>query len=67
MNSASLNTYRDFPKDSWRCSNILGPVLGQPFGYIVKHCSKSLLKKDFIPFLGSYAHSFTATCIFLPL
>jgi hypothetical protein len=42
--------------------NILEPVLGRPFGYSAKHCSKSLLKKDFIAFLSSYAHSFTATC-----
>jgi hypothetical protein len=38
--------------------NILKLVLGQPFGYSRKHCNK-LLKKDFIPFLCSYAHSST--------
>jgi hypothetical protein len=47
--------------------NILEPVLGRPFGYSAKHCSKSLLKKDFIPFLSSYAHSFTGTYTILPL
>jgi hypothetical protein len=47
--------------------NILEPVLGQPSGYNTKHCSKSLLKRDFIPFLSNYAHSSTATCMFLPL
>jgi hypothetical protein len=45
--------------------NILEPVLGQPFGYNAKHCSKLLLKKYFIPFLSNYAHSSTATCMFL--
>jgi hypothetical protein len=47
--------------------NILEPVLGWPSGYCTKHCSKSLLKRDFIPFLSNYAHSSTSTCIFLPL
>jgi hypothetical protein len=46
---------------------ITEPTLGRPFGYNAKHCNKSLLKKDFIPFLNSYAHSSTATCMFLPL
>jgi hypothetical protein len=46
---------------------ILEPVLGWPSGYTTKHCSESLLKKDFIPFLSSYAHSSTVTCIFFPL
>jgi hypothetical protein len=36
-------------------------VLGRPSGYSAKHCSISLLKIDFIPFLRSYAHSSTAT------
>jgi hypothetical protein len=47
--------------------NILEPVLGQPSGYSAKYCSKSLLKRDFIPFLSNYAHSSTATCMFIPL
>jgi hypothetical protein len=42
-------------------------MLGWPSGYSVKHCSKSLLKRDFIPFLSNIAHSSIATCIFLPL
>jgi hypothetical protein len=46
-------------------SNILEPVLGRPSGYSAVHCCKSLLKKDFIPFLSNYAHSSTATCMFL--
>jgi hypothetical protein len=29
------------------------PVLGRPSDYSAKHCSESLLKKDFIPFLSS--------------
>jgi hypothetical protein len=45
--------------------NILEPVVRRPSGYSAKHCSKSLLKKDFIPFLSSYAHSSTITCTFL--
>jgi hypothetical protein len=47
--------------------NILEPVLGRPFSYSAKHCSKLLLKKDFIPFLSSYAHSFITACIFFLL
>ena len=47
--------------------DILEPVLGRPFGHSAKHCSKSLLKKKFIPFLSSYAHSFTSTCTIFPL
>jgi hypothetical protein len=42
-------------------------VLGRPFGYSTKYCNKSLLKKDFIPFLSNYAHSCTVTYTFLPL
>jgi hypothetical protein len=34
--------------------------MGQPSGYSAKHCSKSLLKKDLIPFRSSYAHSSSA-------
>jgi hypothetical protein len=45
--------------------NILEPVVRRPSGYSVKHCTKSLLKKDFIPFLSGYVHSSTVTCIFL--
>jgi hypothetical protein len=41
-------------------NNILEPVLGWSFGYKKNHFSKSLLMKDFIPFLSSYAKSFTA-------
>jgi hypothetical protein len=47
--------------------NILELVLGRPSGYSAKHYSKSLLKRDFIPFLSNYAHSSTATCMFLSL
>jgi hypothetical protein len=47
--------------------NILEPVLGRPYGYSAKHCSKSLLKKDFISFLSSFVHSSNTTCMFLPL
>jgi hypothetical protein len=32
----------------FRATHILEPMLGRPFGYSVKHCSTSLLKKDFI-------------------
>jgi hypothetical protein len=45
--------------------NILEPVVRRPSSYSAKHCSKSLLQKDFIPFLSSYAHSSIATCTFL--
>jgi hypothetical protein len=37
-------------------------MLRRLFGYNAKHCSKSLLKIDFIPFLSRYAHSSSATC-----
>jgi hypothetical protein len=47
--------------------NILELVLRRPSCYSAKPCSKSLLKKDLIPFLSSYAYSSTATCTFLPL
>jgi hypothetical protein len=47
--------------------NILEPALGRPFGYSAYHCSKSLLMKDFIPFLSNYAHSFTTTHAFFSL
>jgi hypothetical protein len=47
--------------------NIQEPVLGQPFGYSTNHYSKSLLMKDFIIFLSSYAHSFIATYAFASL
>jgi hypothetical protein len=40
-------------------------MLGQPFGYSENYCSKSLLMKDFISFLSSYAHSFPATYVCL--
>jgi hypothetical protein len=39
-------------------------MLGRPFGYSVNNCNKSLLMNDFIPFLSSYAHFFTATHAF---
>jgi hypothetical protein len=47
--------------------NISEPVVRRPSGYSAKHCSKSLLKKDFIAFLSSFAHFSTATYTFLPL
>jgi hypothetical protein len=37
-------------------------VVRRPSGYSAKHCSKSVLKKDFIPFLSSYVHSSIVTC-----
>jgi hypothetical protein len=48
-------------QDTRPTHNILEPVLEQPFGYNTNHCSKSLLMKDYIPLLSSYAHFFTAT------
>jgi hypothetical protein len=38
--------------------NILELVSGRPSGYNAKHCSKSLLKREFILFLNNYAHSY---------
>jgi hypothetical protein len=55
--------------------NILEPVLRQPSCYSTKHCSKSLLKIDFIPFLSRmltpplpHVHSSAlVTCVVLVL
>jgi hypothetical protein len=47
--------------------NILEPLMGRPFGYSENHYSNSLLMKDFVPFLCSYAHSFIGTYVFLLL
>jgi hypothetical protein len=59
------------PKDdqvhTWCFHYILEPMLGRPFDYSSINCSKSPLMKDLIPFLNSYAHSFTTTYTFLSL
>jgi hypothetical protein len=47
--------------------NILEPVLGGLLATVQNIVAKSLLKKVVIPFLSSYAHSSTTTCMFLPL
>jgi hypothetical protein len=44
------------------CHNILELMLGWSYCYSANHFSKSLLKKEIIPFLSSNAHSSTATC-----
>jgi hypothetical protein len=43
---------------------ILEPVLGGPSATVRLSITKSLLLKDFIPFLSIYAHSFIATYTF---
>jgi hypothetical protein len=54
-------------KASTLLHNILELALGRPSSYNAKYCKKSLLKKDFIPFLSNYAHFPTSTCMFLLL
>jgi hypothetical protein len=54
--------YQNKYLNSMKCREIsMGPSI-----HIIQ-CSKSLLKKDYIPFKNSYAHFFIATCTFLPL
>jgi hypothetical protein len=47
--------------------NILEPLMGRPFGYSANDYSKLLLMKDYVPFVISYAHSFTTTYAFILL